>query len=163
MKNNKGVSAIIGAVIMIALVLVLGGIVWGVVSTMVSEQLEEAGTCLEVLDKVEINNQYTCWDSDLSEFRFSINIKDIELQKIVVSISGAGETNSYELSSEINPDLSIWPSGGDAIIPEENSGKTYTANFTIKPDNIIIYPVIKGKQCSSADSLSSIDNCYSIA
>ena len=61
MINKKGVSGIVATVIMIALVIAIGGVVWAVVNNLVSEQLDDAGSCFNIFEEVSFNNQYTCW------------------------------------------------------------------------------------------------------
>ena len=164
-KMKKGVSTIIASVIMIALVLVIGGVVWGVVSNLVQENLESAGSCYDVFDKIELNPSRTCWNLTGNEVRFSINVKDIELQEMVVSISGTGETKSYRLKTDgVEGNVTYWPNASitPVVIPGSNTGKTYSVfgDFTAKPDSIKIFPVINGKQCDAADSISNIDSCF---
>jgi len=162
-KDKRGISGIVAAVIMIALVMVLGVVVWNVVSNLVEEELEEAGSCFEVFDKISINNRYTCWNSTdgVNEMLFSVNVGDVELNKIVVSITAAGTTKSYTLSNEENNDLMYFPSKESGVVkPGKNEGLTYiTSDFDTAPDAVTIYPVVGDKQCETSDSLTSIDSC----
>jgi len=165
-QNKKGVSTIIASVIMIALTLVIGGVIWGVVSNLVQENLESAGSCYDVFDKVDLNPGTTCWNSSGKEVRFSINVKDLDIQEMIVSISGTGETKSYRLKKDgVEPvgKVVYWPNASitPVLIPGSNTGKTYSVfnDFTAKPDSIKVFPVIKGKQCDAADSISNMDSC----
>ena len=165
--NKKAISTIIASVLMIALVLVLGGVVWSVVNNLVSEQLESAGSCYEVFDKVSLNSRYTCWNNSGNEVRFSINVKDIELQELVIAISGEGNTKSYTLGRDSHQgNVDTWPTASGAPrIPGNNSGRSYvvTGDFTSKPDSIQIFPVIGNNQCDAADTLNNIDSCFILA
>ena len=162
-KNKKGVSAIIAAVIMIALVMAIGGIVWAVINNLVSEQLEEAGSCFEVFDSVSINNKYTCWNSTSNEMLFSVSVSDVELTEVVVAVAGSGTTKSYKLTKTPGPitDLVTFPDRDtDIVAPESNSGLTYiTTFFTSAPDSVTVYPVVGKNQCDVSDTLASIDSC----
>lgn len=162
-KNKKGVSGIVAAVIMIALVMALGVVVWNVVSNLVEEELEEAGSCFDVFDKISINNKYTCWNSTdgVNEILFSVNVGDVDIQEIVVSISAAGETKSYTLSDTPNDDLVYFPSGDSGVVkPGKNEGLTYiTDEFSSAPDSITIYPVAGSKQCDVSDAVSNVESC----
>jgi hypothetical protein len=164
-NNKKAISGIVAAVIMIALVMAIGGIVWAVVSNLVTEQLEEAGSCFDIFDKVSINNKYTCWNYSSNETLFSINVADAEIDKIVVSITGEGTTKSFELSADEGSDeLKYFPDGeyGNplAYAPGKNEGRTYITDFfKSNPDSIVVYPVVGKKQCDVADTLTSIDPC----
>ena len=159
----KGVSTIIASVIMIALVLVIGGVVWSVVNGIVQDNLEGTGTCFKVFDQVEFNRGYTCWNNTGNETRFSVNIKDANIDEALVTISGSGESKSYRLKpTGAEGNVVLWPSGGQAILPGNNSGKTYSVfnDFKTKPDSIAVYPIIKGNQCDAEDVISTIDSCF---
>jgi hypothetical protein len=163
-KNKRGISGIVAAVIMIALVMAIGGIVWAVISNLVTEQLEEAGSCFDIFDKVSINNKYTCWnDTAGNEMLFSINVADAEIDKIVVSITGTGVTKSYTLEQTegaINGLITFPGRSPDIKAPGINEGLTYiTTEFSTNPDSITVYPVVGDKQCDVADTLTSIDSC----
>lgn len=166
MENKKAISGVITAVIMIALVMVAAIIVWVVVRNIVQGKLEGVESCLGIYEKVTINNMYTCYDSINDEFQFSLSIGDIDINNVIVSVSGAGETKSYTLSNQNQTisGLGPYPSGsGEVILPGRNSGLTYIASdFTEKPDLIQIAAVINGQQCETSDSLSEIDVCSSV-
>ncbi len=162
-KEKKGISGVITAVIMVALAMVAVIIVWGVVVPLIKNQLSETESCFGVSGKVTINNMYTCYNSTSENFQFSITIKDIDVEKVLVAVSSKGETKSYTLNNSLNSDL-IGYEGGTTTIPSKNSGKTYIASgFSEKPDLIQISPVVNGKTCEPTDSLSEIDNCLSLA
>ncbi len=164
MKNRKAMSGVVTAVIMIGLVMVAAVIVWTVVRNIIQDRLEGVESCFGIYEKVTINSRYTCYDNP--NFQFSISIKDIEVDSIIVSISGAGTSNSYTLTNQ-NQTISglvPYPSGsGEVILPEKNAGLTYVASgFSEKPDLIQIAPVIDGQQCEVSASLSEIDMCSSL-
>lgn len=166
-KNKKGVSAIIASVLLIAIVLVIGGIVWGVVTNLVSNQLEESGNCLEAFNKLEINNQYTCYNASSQELLVSVSVKDIDLNEMLISVSGSGVGNSYTItpSGASGGNIDSWPVAGNPIIPERDSIRTYiiSGDFQTKPDSISLIPIVKGTQCDKSDTLSQIDSCSLLA
>lgn len=165
MFNKKGLSDIIVILILIALVIVSIAIIWVVISKLINTSLEETSSCSEVFNKVEINELYTCYDS--GTFKFSINIQDLNVDKVVVSVAGNGVTKNYTLTNEAQaiPGLGQSPSGyGDVKLPEKNSGLTYiSSDFSSIPDSIKISPVIGRNQCGVTDSLTKINDCFSVS
>ncbi len=168
--NNKGVSGVIGTVLLIGLVVVVIAVVWGVVMNLVNKNIESTSSCFGNFNKIELNSQYTCYDEDTGEFSFSINVGDIELEKIIVFISGNRITKSIELSEKELSEAYLRPYGGDwgdaVTKPNSNSGKTYVIDLSDsevdineKPDVVKISPVISGTQCEVADTLSIIEPC----
>ena len=164
--KKKAVSTVIASVMAIALVFALVAIVWGVIVPLVKEQLRGAESCSGIFDKVTINNMYTCYNSTSEELQFSINIGDIDVDEVLVSISIQGTTKSYRLTNEEQTigDLKLYPSGSVSVkLPEKNSGLTYIATgFSSKPDLIKLAPVINGKQCEPTSSLYDIDDCQAL-
>ena len=166
MSNKKAMSGIVAAVIMIALVIAIGGIVWLVVTNLITEELDEAGTCLDTLGKVTINSQYTCYNSSNGELLFSIGIGDINLEKVVVIVSGEGKTNSYEITNEfsnVDDNLKAYNGSDNVKLANKNEGLTYRLNASAeelgRPDSMKVYPVIKGRQCDASDTISRIGGC----
>jgi len=165
-KEKRGISGVITAVIMIALVMATVIIVWGVVVPLIKNQLTETESCFGVSGKVTINNMYTCYNSSSNNLQFSITIKDIDVDRVFVSVFAMGETKSYEVNNteSIVAGLGPYPSGSGSVkLPGKNAGLTYIASgFSEKPDLIQIAPVVNGKQCEPTDSLSEIDDCSSL-
>lgn len=166
MKNKRGLSTVIATVILIALAMAVVMIVWSVIVPLVKNQLKQTESCFGNFGKITINSRYTCYNFSSNEFQFSINIGDVDVDEVVVSISGEGITKSFRITNEEQAisDLAPYPSGsGNVKLPEKNAGLTYIASgFTDKPDLIQIAPVINGKQCDVSDSLFEIDNCLSL-
>ena len=161
--NKRALSGIVAAVIMIALVVAIAGVVWMVVTNLVTEQLEEAGSCLDVTGKISINGQYTCYDSATNETFISIGLADINVSEVVVAVSGAGTTKSYRITNDAQTitGLKNYDGSPNIVLPGENEGLTYiSSEFTTRPDTIRVFPVVKGKQCDATDVLTSISSCF---
>ncbi len=165
-KNTKGLSGIVTAILMIALVMAAAVLIWGVVSSTIKKQVESTESCFGNFEKVTLNRIYTCYDYVNNYFRFSINIGDIDVEKVIVAVSSEGTTKNYEITSEGGTisGLGNYPSpsfGAETIsLPGKNEGKTYVSNeFSDVPDLIKIAPVIDGQQCEVSDSVSDIGSC----
>ncbi len=170
-NSKKGISGVITAVIMIALVITATSIIWTIVNNLVKDKLEEAGSCFDTFEKIEINNRYTCYDTDESETHVSIEVKDISLTAILISISDKeGNSKSFKLSDTALTENYLKDSGGtyggQVLMPEKNSGKTYILNTDLLgigyPSLIQVAPISGGKQCEVADTLAQIDDCKSL-
>jgi len=160
MFYKKGVSAVVTTVILVVLVLVLISVVWGVVNNLVTENLESSSSCFGNFEKVEIEGKYTYYDENTDEFQFSLSVKDIEVDKLVVVVSNKAGTKSYTLTKEeqIIPGLETYPNIPTVKIPDKNSGLIYLASgFIEKPDSIKVAPVINGQQCEASDSIVQIE------
>ncbi len=160
--DKKGLSGVVTVVILVALVMAATSIVWIVVKNLVDSQLQKT-SCLEVFEKVTINSLYTCYNRTSNEFQFSISIGDIDIDGVLVAISGGGETKSFKITNEPTDILNLKPYGeasGNVVLPKKNAGLTYIYDgFSEKPDLIKIAPIINKNQCEVSDLLSEIDIC----
>lgn len=173
LKNKKGLSAVIAAVILILLVMVVTGIVWTAITGLVRDETERTQTCFQVglSDNVRINEEFTCYNTTNStnkKVRFSIGIGDVEIESLLVSISADGSSKSFTLTNEETTisGLVNYPDGSNNIVlPQKNSGKTYIAEGFVasEVDSIRIAPTIDGNFCDVTDTIDQIDNCDILA
>jgi len=162
-KNKKGLSTVVITVILIALSMAAVVLVWGFVNNLIKKQIGSSESCFGNYDKVVLNKQYTCYDSASKEFRFSLSIGDVKVDKVVISVSSASAIKSYEITNEAQTDLGLvrYPTDTDPVIlPTKNSGFTYsTDDFSSAVDLIKIAPVMGSNQCKVSDTLSQIEDC----
>lgn len=163
--NKKGVSAIISIVLLIVLVVALAGFLLTTVRNLTEEKMEEA-SCFETLDKIKIDGSNTCYNKASEELRFLIEIKEIELDEILVSISSENKSKTFRLENQTKTIPNIRGSTGDSVkMPSENSGSVYYFNasaeddFNGDPELIVVAPVLNGEQCEETDKLSTISYC----
>ena len=160
-KNKKGVSPVIATVILIGLTVLSVSLVWVIINGVITKQTEETESCFGNFDKVTINNLYTCYDIPSNNFRFSISIGNLDVDKVLVSIFQEGNTNSFEITNtpSVVPGVVNYPEGSSNIkLPGQNSGRTYSFRG-VRPDKITLTPTIKNNQCEPSDSLTGIDYC----
>lgn len=181
MKSKKALSGVLTVVILIALVVVAAGLIWGVILPMINSELEGAQSCADAFDKITINKVYTCYDSVdnteagyTGETQISIKLDDIELDKIIVSVLYQGNSKSFELIQDQEyVFLREATSGSSFSTPinllGRNSGKSYiidtrSAFFGFgstsgSPESITIAPVVDGERCQTVDSAVEIEQC----
>ena len=153
---------------MVLLTLVLVGVVWTVVKSLVDNSLPEQ-SCLNIFEKVSFNQAYTCYNGTAGELQFSINFADVVVQKAIISITGDGVMKSLEIKNESSkiPFLKPYELTYENMtqLPKSNSGLTYVYNasgdgFAEKPISIRISPVMNEKQCDVSDSIFEISSCW---
>lgn len=164
MKNKRGVSGVIGVVILIALVMAAAILVWVVVRNMIEGKLEGT-SCVDAYDQITLNPKYTCFDNTNTRVVFSINRKDMDIGSILIVVASGGTTKTFELTSTDTDVTGIedYPTADAAEkMPGKNEGATYrctVAPCTTSPDSVEIAPVIDNKQCESSDSITDIPLC----
>ena len=164
--NKRGLSGIIIMMVMIALVLATAVIVINLTKKTVEGKIEQAEACgINILDKFSINGEYVCYDSASDEFVFSINRGDIDLDKLLISISTETESQTFEMragtSENFGGKILSYPDRVETVrLSAKNSGRTYiVTEFGGVPVKIEIAPVISGNQCGVVDTLSNIVDC----
>ena len=168
-ENQKGISQILATMIIIMLVLGATSIVFSVVNNLIKEEIESSESCFGNFGKITINKQYTCHDFNSSEIRFLINVGEVDINGLLISVSGNSGTKSFKITDEIISFVKTYNGLYGEIInlPNKNSGLTYIINLSEigigDADSITIAPIIKSKQCEVSDSLSGIDNCKLLA
>ena len=165
-KNRKALSGVVMMVIMIALVMVIMAVVVTMTKKTVEKKIEQTEACgIDNFGKLSINSEFVCYDSTNSEFVFSINREDIDLDKLLISISSETESQTFEMRSKVDEDFGgkivSYPDRSTKVrLPGKNSGKTYIlTEFSDQVTDIKIAPVISGKQCDVIDTLSNIVDC----
>lgn len=164
--GKKGVSDIIATVILIAIVMAVGALVWVIVNNFVKGETGSSKSCFGLFEKVNLENRYTCYNSSTGELQFSLSIGDVDVDEVLVGVSGAGTGVSFKIKKEASAvsNVVMYPNRNTTVmLPGKNAGLTYLFNTTAglgeTPDLIQISPVVKGSQCEVSDSLSQIDNC----
>lgn len=171
-KNKKALSTVIATVLMILLVMVATAIVWEFVVNIAKNQTEGVQSCFAATSsgKVAINDYYTCYNITSGEVQFSIDVKDVDIDSLVISILVGGNSKSFTLTNNytVIPNLKPYKGNpGDAVkLPGKNEGDTYVADFSsefaqgvTKVDYIRIAPIVGEKQCEQSDETNQIDSC----
>lgn len=164
---KKGVSAVVTTVILVLLALVATGIAWIIANNVIDKQVQNINSCFGNNNKVQIEDRLTCYNSSSEEFKFALNIQDIQVEEILVSVSNKDNSESFKLLSEGTTYNHIRTFNGNyqenVKLPKENSGITYFINASgvgVENTSLIkIAPVIDGEQCDVFDSFSEIEDC----
>ena len=171
-SNKKGLSAVVVTLMLILLSIVAVGLVWTFVSNVLNKQISSSEACVGNVDKVKLEPHYTCWEpganGNPSAVRVSLSLGDVDVDKVIISISSADKIQSYTITNTLSNVDGLKPvpySSGSTqvVLPLKNSGLTYNATgFSSEIDSIKIAPVIKGNQCDVSDTLTQIENCQLI-
>lgn len=165
LKNNKGLSEVVAVVIMILLVIVAAAIIWATINNLIEKKTEGVKSCFDVgfSEKVFFNGDYTCYDSTTKEVQFSVGIGDVEIEKIIVTISAGGSSKSFEITSEAGTQTDLLKYSDrttGAVMPGKNAGLTYIATGIEEiPDWIKIAPFVGEKQCDPTDTIYELEDC----
>jgi len=162
--NKKALSGTVNMMLLIGITLAAGIIVWGIINSLVTEKLEDAGNCYGIQGKINFNQEYICYNASEDTLRFSINLEDIIPEQILISAQTENASTVIRIprNPEIVENLISYPDDrtGNVSLPGKEAGKSYTfSGIDYKPTKLQMAPVISGKPCEIADTFSPIPNC----
>ena len=165
-KNKRGLSAVVGTIILIALTVAIFAGVWVVVNNLVKEETEESKSCFGIFEKVSLDKEYTCYNHVNKKLEFMLKIEDVEIESVKVSVSGDLAMKSFDIGKEDSTTnfLSEYDAAQTTVtLPLKDSGKTYVVDTTILgtgiPNSIKVAPTINGNLCEVSDEISGIGSC----
>ncbi len=98
MMKKKALSEVVSTVLIIAVTILIGAVVWAVVSNLIGDKLDEGEKCFGVLDQVKINRDYTCYNPTTNKMQFSLSVGDLDINGILVSVSFEGTSKGATLT-----------------------------------------------------------------
>ena len=161
--NSRGFSQVVSTVILIALTIALVGGLFVFIKGFVEGNLNSASACNDVLEKISLNLDYTCFDAATNSTLISISRKDFSLDSLLVSVSFEDSSKTFYLdkTEKVVDGVKNYKSSVlEVSLPESESGKTYCINGTTEaPLKIEIAPKKEGTQCEVVDSFTEIPTC----
>lgn len=160
-SNKRGLSAFVAVMVLILIIFAGTGIIWVVVKKTVDEGLEESKSCYDVLGKVEIINDYTCYDSTEKEMHFSIGIGDADIDGLLIAISREESSDNFNLDSSLQTISNLRNLDGSVQVkmPDKNAGSTYIASeIETMPVSVEVIPVVNGNTCTG-EKFTDIYSC----
>lgn len=163
MKNKKALSGVVTAVILIAITIAAGAIVGTITNNFVKNRLDKAGSCYDLIEKIKINEEFSCYNSTGQYALVSLSFGQISPTKVLVALVYDYESKVYSIYSEETDvkDITNYPSNLTGVkLPGNESGKTYIiSGLTLKPTKIQVAPMMGKTQCEVIDSLGPLETC----
>ncbi|MFA7708062.1 MAG: archaellin/type IV pilin N-terminal domain-containing protein [Candidatus Pacearchaeota archaeon] len=161
-KDEKAQSEIIGTVLLILITIVVAGIIMAFIIPYIKEKLPAEGeSCLDIITKVKIKTEYTCYNSSSNFTQVQIHIDDIRdsIKGFTVELGGPSSKSVKILEDEHS--LVEMYGGGEFELPNNTEERTYILNQkTQKPDYIAVYSVLNNKKvCEASGTLTEVEIC----
>jgi len=160
-NNKKAMSAIVSIMMLVLIVLAGTAIIWKILSKTVDEGLEESKSCYDLIGKVVVNSEYTCYDRAENEMHVSIGVGDIDIDGLLIAITDENSSVSFELTNElaIVENLRNYDGTNQVKAPGKNSGVTYIATNIVEiPLSIEIASKLNDHLCEG-DTFTGIEFC----
>ncbi len=167
--NKRGISPVIATVLLVALTIGLGAVVWTTFQSIVRDNISQTSACSEYLtgDQIFLVPEFTCFDSNAQELRIGIGRGEKNLERLSVSIRGVAMSTRFDLFEDPHALPFLRVSNGTyenpVALPSKRSGVTYVyatqAQNIGKPRAIQITPYVSEGACPFTDSLTEISEC----
>ncbi|MEK6873795.1 MAG: hypothetical protein AABW91_03040 [Nanoarchaeota archaeon] len=146
--SKKAVSSIIASVLLILITIVSISVLTFVIIPFVKNSLNEGTNCFQVIDKIEIINEASCYTLSPETSKIKVKAGNINLEGIYLIIEKNGDEVSYEIKnnsmiSDIN--------NGDALKLPSSGGGERTYNFNFKSTKAGVGIIINDKRCGISD------------
>lgn len=160
--NKKGLSQIVATMLLILLTVGMIAGIWVTINAFVTDKLESTKSCYGLFEKININDEFTCYNSTGEYVKLSIEVKDIDLTALLISVNYGDNADTYTLTnkSQIIQNISFYKSIEQEVkMPGKESGKTYIINKTGVPEKIEIAPKVNNEICEVIDFIENVPTC----
>ena len=96
-NNKKALSEIITTLLLIMLTVAIFSIIALFIIPYVKDNLGKGKACYDVLGKLEIVNEGTCFNRTTNETYINIKLGDADVKGILISLRGSGTSKNYEI------------------------------------------------------------------
>ncbi len=166
MLKKKGFSQVVSTVVLIALTVALVAGVLTITRGYVKGTLNDASACNDILEKVTLNSDYTCFDATTNSTLISISRNEFALDSLLVSVSYENSNKNFYLNNSpgtidnLTYYNSTGPGSTQVAAPGNESGRTYCLAGTYPaPLKIQIAPKRGGRVCDFVDTINDIPTC----
>ncbi|MDP3986615.1 MAG: hypothetical protein Q8P81_00110 [Nanoarchaeota archaeon] len=168
-KNKRGLSIVIATLLMVATTVAVSALVWTITQNLVIKETQGAKECFDLFEKVVFDDKYTCYNRTWNQLHFSIEVKDVEIEKAIIGISDIVTSINIELNNSASQitGLTMYNGSGEISLPEKNSGLTYILNLnetslSSNLSSLRIAPIIDETQCEVSDSIKTFPKCSAV-
>ena len=161
MKGKKSMSAVIAMMMLIFIVVAATVIIWKVLNKTVDDALEESKSCYDLIGKITVNSEYTCYDGTSEEMHVSVEVGDINIDGLFIVIANEDSAVSFELTNELAtvPNLLSYTRSDQVKAPNKNAGSTYIATNIVEfPISIELAPMVGDNLCGG-ETFTDIGYC----
>ena len=147
-KNKRAVSSVIASVLLILITIAATSVLAFIIIPFVRNSLNEGTNCFQVIDKIEIINEASCYSLSNDDSKGKVKVGNINLEAIYLVIEKDGDEISYEITN--NSIINDINDGGVLKLPTSGGGER-TYNFNFKTSKAGVGIIVDGKRCGVSD------------
>ncbi len=164
-SSVRSQSEVISTILLVLIAIVAITTVSMFIINFVNSQIEKS-KCVELFNPpiIEIRNNpsYTCYDDNANVMRVQVHFSETRslLDGFVITLGGADSQTYKILNNTLVDGVNMGSGGATLVLPADNTEKTYNITSQTPPENLEIYPVLKGgRVCESSNKISPINLC----
>jgi len=146
--DERAVSGIVASLLLILITIASVSVLAFAIIPFVRNSLNDGTSCFEVIDKIEIINEETCYTLSPETTKIKVKAGNVELEGIYLII----ERNGDDIGYDIKPNSSIPDINNNGILKIPTSGggeRTYSFNF--KTTRAGVGVIVNEKRCELSD------------
>ena len=150
-KNKKGVSEVIGTVLIILIVIAAIAIITPIIINFVRQGLTKGTSCFAMVGKISVDSQgYAC--SNETATYVTVALGDADISEIKVAIYKAGSSEPFILKKGNATNVKMLNNSTNLELPPKGGSRTYvfTCNECKNAERASIIPRVKGEDCNEA-------------
>ncbi|MEK6890791.1 MAG: hypothetical protein AABX03_01505 [Nanoarchaeota archaeon] len=148
MRGKRGISEVITTILIILLSVAAISILAVFLVPFVRNNLEKSGSCVGVLDKIDLVQDSSCYSAKNTTIR--VRFKDINVSELYLVLSNETASKNYKLKSGESYNYLL--AGNPVKMPDPNGGeRTYLFNWSYNKASI--GAVTKTGACDMSDEI----------
>ncbi|GEM_PF-5975980 len=147
-KDKRAVSSVIASVLLILITIAATSVLAFIIIPFVRNSLNEGTNCFQVIDKIEIINEASCYTLSPETSKVKVKVGNINLEAIYLVIEKDGDEISYEITN--NSIVNDINNGATLKLPTSGGGER-TYNFNFKTSKTGVGIIVDGKRCGVSD------------
>lgn len=147
-KDKRAVSSVIASVLLILITIAATSVLAFIIIPFVRNSLNEGTNCFQVIDKIEIINEASCYSLSNDASKVKVKVGNINLEGIYLVIEKEGDEVSYEITN--NSIINDINDGEPLKLPTSGGGER-TYNFNFRSSKVGVGIIVDGKRCGVSD------------
>ena len=147
-KDKRAVSSVIASVLLILITIAATSVLAFIIIPFVRNSLNEGTNCFQVIDKIEIINEASCYTLSPETSKVKVKAGNINLEGIYLVIEKDGDEVSYEITNNsIVNDIN----NREALKLPTSGGGERTYNFNFRSSKAGVGIIVNEKRCGISD------------
>lgn len=147
MTSKRGMSEVVGTVLIIMLTIMAVALIAGFMIPMINKWMNESKECFEARDKISIElGKFTYYNDTNTLVMIKRSSSEFKMKGILISLNlGDGSSESYKIYNYASLEgVKMYSGSTNLTIPDASEAKTYV--FSVSSDFVRIAPILENER-----------------